>query len=149
LTKFSGTIRPLAAADKAAWAPLWAGYLEFYEAMIAAEVSERTFARLLDPAEPMFCLVAEEKRRVIGIVHCVLHRSTWTRGPYLYLQDLFVALEVRGSGAGRALIEAVYARADELGAERVYWLTHESNATARLLYDSVAERSGFIQYRRR
>ena len=149
MAKFSGTIRPLTVADRQAWSPLWAGYLEFYQATIADEVSELTFARLLDAAEPMFCLVAEEDGRLIGIVHCVLHRSTWTRGPYLYLQDLFVARDVRGSGAGRALIEAVYARADELGAERVYWLTHESNATARLLYDRIAEHSGFIQYRRR
>jgi len=149
MAKFSGTIRSLTAADRQAWAPLWAGYLEFYHANVSAEVSELTFARLLDSVEPMFCLVAEEEGRLIGIVHYVLHRSTWTRGPYLYLQDLFVAHDVRGSGAGRALIEAVYARADELGAERVYWLTHESNATARLLYDRIAERSGFIQYRRR
>ena len=148
MAKFSGTIRPLAAADKQAWTPLWAGYVEFYRATIAPEVSELTFARLLDSAEPMFCLAAEQDRRVIGIVHCVLHRSTWTRGPYLYLQDLFVAPDVRSSGAGRALIEAVYVRADELGAERVYWLTHESNATARILYDRVAHRSGFIQYRK-
>ena len=149
MTKFSGTIRPLTATDRQAWAPLWAGYLEFYHATVAADVSELTFARLLDSAEPMFCLVAEADGRVIGIVHCVLHRSTWWGGLYLYLQDLFVVRDVRGSGAGRALIEAVYARADELDAERVYWLTHESNATARLLYDRVAERSGFIQYRRR
>ena len=113
-------------------------------------MTELTFARLLDPAEPMFALVAELDGRAIGIVQCVLHRSTWTRGPYLYLADLFVAPDVRGSGAGRALIEAVYARADELGAERVYWLTHETNDTARALYDRVAgERSGFIQCRRR
>jgi hypothetical protein len=46
------------------------------------------------------------------------------------------------------LIEAVYACADELGAERVYWLTHETNTTARQLYDRVATRTGFIQYRR-
>lgn len=149
MARFSGTIRPLTAGDKQAWAPLWAGYLEFYKATIPADVSELTFARLLDPAEPMFCFAAEANGRLIGIVHCVLHRSTWTRGLYLYLQDLFVAPDVRGSGAGRALIEAVYARADELGVERVYWLTHEGNATARLLYDRVAERSGFIQYRRR
>ena len=149
MAKFSGNVRSLTAADKEAWEPLWAGYLEFYNVTLAADVSELTFARLLDPAEPMFCFVAEVNGRVIGIVHCVLHRSTRTQGPYLYLQDLFVADDVRGSGAGRALIEEVYARADELGATRVYWLTHESNATARLLYDRVAERSGIIQYRRR
>ena len=34
------------------------------------------------------------------------------------------------------------------GASRVYWLTHETNTDARVLYDRLAERSGFIQYRK-
>ena len=83
-----------------------------------------------------------------GIVHYLFHRSTWTDGNYCYLQDLFVAEGGRNHGLGRALIEAVYGQAREAGASRVYWLTHESNATARALYDRVADRPGFIQYRR-
>ncbi|MBI3675952.1 MAG: GNAT family N-acetyltransferase [Proteobacteria bacterium] len=138
----------MTASDKEAWLPLWAGYLEFYKSSVAPEVTELTFARLLDSNEPMFALVAELEGRVVGMTQCVLHRSTWTRGPYLYLNDLFVMPQLRGSGVGRALIEAVYARADELGAERVYWLTHETNTQARALYDHLATRTGFIQYRR-
>jgi hypothetical protein len=46
------------------------------------------------------------------------------------------------------LIEAVYAAAREAGSPRVYWMTHETNAQARILYDKIAERSGFIQYRK-
>jgi GNAT superfamily N-acetyltransferase len=148
MTHFTGTIRPLAAADKPAWLPLWRGYLEFYAASIAPGVTDATFARLLDPDEPMFALVAEMDGALIGTTHCVLHRSTWAEEPFCYLNDLFVAPAARGSGAGRALIEAVYRRADELGAARVYWLTHETNAAARALYDRVATNSGFIQYRR-
>lgn len=141
-------VRDLAPADRAGWEPLWRGYLEFYGADVADDVTDLTFRRLIDPAEDMFCIVAERDGALIGIVQCVLHRSTWTTAPYCYLQDLFVAPEARDLGAGRALIEAVYARADTLGAARVYWLTHETNATARILYDTVAVRSGFIQYRR-
>jgi GNAT superfamily N-acetyltransferase len=141
-------LRDLAAADRAQWAPLWAGYLAFYKATLPAAVTDTTFARLLDPAEPMFCLVAERDGALIGIVHCVLHRATWTDSFYCYLEDLFVAPKARGSGAGRALIEAVYARADAHGWARVYWLTHETNAAARALYDRVATNAGFIQYRR-
>lgn len=148
MTVFPGIIRALTASDKEAWLPLWAGYLEFYKSSVAPEVTELTFARLLDSNEPMFALVAELEGRVVGMTQCVLHRSTWTRGPYLYLNDLFVMPQLRGSGVGRALIEAVYARADELGAERVYWLTHETNTQARALYDHLATRTGFIQYRR-
>ena len=145
---FSGTVRPLVADDKPSWLTLWAGYLEFYNAVVAPEVSEASFSRLTGADEAMFGLIAEQDGRVIGIAHAIAHRSTWARGQYLYLNDLFVAPDARGSGAGRALIEAVYARADALGMERVYWLTHESNATARRLYDQIAVNEGFVEYRR-
>ena len=141
-------VRDLRPEDRAGWEPLWRGYLEFYGAVVADDVTDLTFRRLLDPAEDLFCIVAEQDGVLLGIVQCVLHRSTWTAAPYCYLQDLFVSPDARDNGVGRALIEAVYARADEHGAARVYWLTHETNATARVLYDAVAVRSGFIQYRR-
>ncbi len=141
-------IRPLTPDDRAAWEPLWAGYLAFYKATIPAEVTDTTWARLHDATEPMHALGAFEDGRLVGIVHLVFHRSTWTAGPYCYLQDLFTAEEARGRGVGRALIEAVYASAREEGASRVHWLTHETNAEARLLYDRIADRSGFIQYRK-
>jgi GNAT superfamily N-acetyltransferase len=149
MAEFAGTIRPLAAADRKAWAPLWAGYLKFYKAALPPDVTEKTFKRLVGGLEPMFGLVAEMDGRIVGFTHCIVHRSTWGRETYVYLEDLFVAPDVRGSGAGRALIEAVYARADAIGADRVYWLTHETNETARALYDRVAKYDGFIQYKRR
>jgi GNAT superfamily N-acetyltransferase len=141
-------IRPLGADDRRAWEPLWAGYLTFYGASVAPEVTDTTWARLMDPAEPMHVLGCFDGEALIGIVHYIFHRSTWTIGNYCYLQDLFTAEAARGRGAGRALIEAVYDRAREAGASRVHWLTQESNATARALYDQVADRPGFIQYRR-
>jgi GNAT superfamily N-acetyltransferase len=141
-------VRPLRSDEREAWEPLWAGYLEFYEASVSPEVTDETWRRLHDPAEPMHVLGAFVDARLIGIVHYLFHRSTWTVGDYCYLQDLFTVPDARGLGAGRALIEAVGERARAAGASRVYWLTHESNATARALYDKVADRPGFIQYRR-
>ncbi len=142
-------VRDLSVEDRAQWQSLWAGYLAFYESTLAPEVTDTTWARLLDPSEPMFCLVAEgDDGALLGIVHCVLHRGTWAIGDFCYLEDLFVSPDARGLGIGRALIEAVYGRADALGCARVYWLTHESNSTARKLYDQVAKNRGFIQYRR-
>jgi GNAT superfamily N-acetyltransferase len=140
-------IRDLAPTDRAQWNALWAGYLAFYESELAPEISDTTFARFHDPAEPMFALVAEQDGQLVGIVHCVLHRGTWSIGDFCYLEDLFVAPQARGGGVGRALIEAVYSRADALQCSRVYWLTHESNP-ARKLYDQVARHLGFVQYRR-
>ena len=141
-------IRPVTAADHAAWLPLWQGYLDFYQAEIAAEVSAITWQRFLEPAEPMHAALAWQDGRAVGLVHFIYHRSCWTVGDYCYLQDLFVADGRRGDGIGRLLIEHVYAQARAAGASRVHWLTQESNSNARQLYDRIADRSGFIQYRK-
>jgi GNAT superfamily N-acetyltransferase len=140
-------VRPLRPDDREAWEPLWQGYLTFYKASLPAEVTEETWRRLNDPVEPMYGLAAVLDDRIVGIVHYIYHRSTWTTGNYCYLQDLFTAEEARGRGAGRMLIEAVYEKARADGASRVYWLTHETNTSAQVLYDKVASRGGFIQYR--
>ena len=141
-------VRPVGRDEREAWSPLWAGYLAFYETSVPAETSDVTWRRLHDPAEPMHLLGAYVDGKLTGIVHYIFHRSTWTPGNYCYLQDLFVADSARGLGLGRALIEAVYDRAKSAGASRVYWLTQEGNAQARILYDQVADRPGFIQYRK-
>lgn len=142
-------IRPLAAADRQAWGPLWQGYLDFYRTELAAEVTYITWARLLDPAEDMHCLVAEAAAgEMIGIVHYLYHRVTWAIADRCYLEDLFVAETARGAGAGRALIEAVYAAADKRGADQVYWLTQDFNEAGRRLYDRVGRLTPFIKYQR-
>lgn len=142
------SIRPLRPDERADWEPLWKGYLDFYETSVSKETYDTTWARLNDPNEPMGLLGAYVDGKLLGIVHYLYHRSCWTIGNYCYLQDLFVAKEARGHGLGRALIEAVYKAAREAGASRVYWLTHETNTTARALYDRLASAPGFIQYRK-
>ena len=141
-------IRPLRLDERADWEPLWKGYQLFYKVAIPEEATRVTWARLHDPAEPMEALGAYMDGRLRGIAHYLFHRSCWTIGNYCYLQDLFVAESARHLGLGRALIAAVEERARRAGASRLYWLTHESNAAARVLYDQLAERSGFIQYRK-
>ena len=141
------TVRPLEAGDHAVWDPLWRGYLTFYKTALADEVRAVTWSRLLDPAEPMKGALALRDGVAVGLVHHIRHRSCWTVGDYIYLQDLFVAETARGTGAGRALIEHVYAHARATDASRVHWLTHETNTDAMKLYDRIAERSGFVQYR--
>jgi GNAT superfamily N-acetyltransferase len=140
-------IRPFHMEDREAWEPLWQGYLTFYESSLTPEVTDATWGRLLDPSEPMHGLAALLDGAIVGIVHYLYHRSTWTIGNYCYLQDLFASEKARNRGVGRGLIEAVYEKAKADGASRVYWLTHEANTSARALYDKVAARSGFIQYR--
>jgi len=142
----NATIRAIRADERADWEPLWKGYQAFYKVVISEQTTAVTWARLHDPAEPMEVLGAYMGDRLCGIVHYLFHRSCWTIGDYCYLQDLFVAEGVRNLGLGRALILAVEERARAAGASRVYWLTHETNTDARVLYDRLAERSGFIQY---
>ena len=141
------TIRPLAAADRAAWEPLWQGYLTFYKASLAPETTDTTFARLTGGAEPMGGFIALRDGEAVGIVNYVLHRTTWSPKQICYLQDLFTSEAARGGGVGRKLIEAVRQMAEKKGCFRVYWQTHESNLQARELYDKVADKSGFIVYR--
>ena len=141
-------IRAINDADFDVWLPLWRGYQDFYRADIPEEATRVTWTRFLDPGEPMWAALAEQEGRAVGLVHWVFHRSTWTVGPYCYLQDLFVTPDQRGAGTGRKLIEHVYAKAREAASPRVYWLTHDTNTDAMLLYDRVAERSGFVQYRK-
>ena len=146
------TIRPIAEADHAQWRPLWDGYNRFYGRFDATALPEavtaQTWRRFHDPAEPVHALVAEQEGRLVGLVHYLFHRSTTLLGDICYLQDLFTDVRCRGAGVGRALIEAVYDRAQAAGAPRVYWQTHETNARAMVLYNEVASRSGFLVYRK-
>lgn len=145
-------VRPVASADFLEWKPLWDGYNAFYgrsgATALAEEVTLQTWSRFFDAYEPVHALVAEHEDRLLGIVHYLFHRSTISIAPNCYLQDLFTLESSRGQGVGGALIEAVYRRAREAGCPRVYWHTHETNATARRLYDKVGENSGFIVYRK-
>ncbi len=145
-------IRPVERADFPRWLPLWDAYNAFYgrcgPTALAPEITQTTWARVFDPAEPVHALVAESGADLIGLVHYLFHRSTTLLGPICYLQDLFTAPTARGQGVGRKLIEAVYERARSAGSARVYWQTHETNTAAQRLYDQVAERSGFIVYRK-
>lgn len=134
--------------DFAQWEPLWDGYTRFYEREPDAKITATLWHRAFDAYEPIHILVAEMDGRIVGIVHYLYHRSTSLIAPVCYLQDLFTAQGLRGKGVGRALIEAVYAQAQTARAARVYWMTHETNTTAMKLYDSIAEKSGFLQYRK-
>ena len=141
-------IRPISAADHAVWLPLWQGYLQFYQSELPAEVSATTWQRFLDPSEPTHAALAWCDGQAVGLVQWIFHRSNWSVEHSCYLQDLFVIGGLRGSGVGRQLIEHVYAQARAAGASRVHWLTHESNTDAMQLYERIADRSGFLQYRK-
>jgi GNAT superfamily N-acetyltransferase len=140
-------IRPLAESDRAEWLPLWLAYLDFYEHQLSEAQTSLTFRRLVDEEFPMYGAMAwDGDDRAIGLVHWLTHPATWSHGAYCYLEDLFVSPGARGTGAGSALIRTVSDWALEHGNSKVYWLTAETNATARALYDRVATHTGFVHY---
>ncbi|WP_424992997.1 N-acetyltransferase family protein [Oceaniradius stylonematis] len=143
------TIRPLQQGDHEAWRTLWTAYLEFYESSVSEEVYATTWARLLgdEPYDPNG-LVALVDGKPAGLVHYIFHRHCWRTDNVCYLQDLYADPNVRGTGVGRALIEAVYEKADASGCPSVYWMTQDFNATARKLYDRIATLTPFIKYQR-
>ena len=140
------SVRPVAHRDREQWQPLWDGYNLFYERPdFSPEITDITWARFLDPDEPMFAAVAARDDRLVGLVHYLFHRSTTMVEYVCYLQDLFTAPEARGQGIGKALIQYVYDQARVAGSTRVYWQTHENNP-ARRLYDQMAELTAFRRY---
>jgi GNAT superfamily N-acetyltransferase len=141
-------VRPVVDADFDAWLPLWTGYNTFYKRTLPDQITRKTWARFLDPAEPMHALVAEQDGALLGLVHYLFHRATAMVEDTCYLADLFTNQKARGKGVGRLLIQAVYDATRAAGCSRVYWQTHETNAVAQVLYNEIADRSGFIVYRK-
>lgn len=145
-------VRNVVNQDHDQWLPLWTGYNAFYgragATALAPEITDMTWSRFFDAYEPVHALVAESDGKLVGLTHYLFHRTTTAIHPLCYLNDLFTSEAARGKGVGRALIEAVYDKARAAGSPRVYWQTHETNRTARELYDKVADLSGFIVYRK-
>ncbi|MGA9026453.1 MAG: GNAT family N-acetyltransferase [Steroidobacteraceae bacterium] len=138
-------IAPLRVLDRTRWEQLWSDYQQFYGIQLPAAATEATWLRLHHGR--IHGLGARDADdRLVGIVHFLTHEDTWSTKPACYLQDLYVDPSIRSKGCGTALIAAVAAAARTMGSSPPYWLTHESNAIARSLYDSVGRNHGFIQY---
>ena len=140
-------IRWATPADEAAWRGLWAGFLAYYEMELPAEVTDFTWSRLMDPANPMKLRMAFDGPTALGFAIHQHHPSTWVLGDDCYLEDLFVAPEARGKGVGRALIADLADLARARGWKRLYWNTEITNTAARKLYDSFTPDDGHIRYR--
>jgi len=141
-------VRALRPADRAVWGELWRGYLDFYQTELSDAQYTLTWQRIHDAAEPQFGYVAEVAGKIEGLVHIIFHRSGWTDAPSCYLQDVYVNPAARGTQLGKAMIDHAFRVAQAAGSTGVYWMTHETNTYARRLYDRVATKTGFLQYRK-
>ncbi|MDE2051104.1 MAG: GNAT family N-acetyltransferase [Gammaproteobacteria bacterium] len=143
-------IRPIRRTDYEQWRPLWDGYNAFYgrsgATALPEPITQATWERFFDAAEPVHALVAEREGRAVGLAHYLYHRSTTRLRDVCYLQDLFTLPELRGLGIGRRLIQGVYDAARTAGCSRVHWQTQVTNQPGRALYDKVARHQGFIVY---
>ncbi|WP_292530820.1 GNAT family N-acetyltransferase [Methylocystis sp.] len=140
-------VRDIRETDAQDWRRLWAGYNDFYEAAVPADVTEHTLRRLLDPTSPLIGRIAEIDTRVSGFSVSVLHECSWTSSPTCYLEDLFVAPHFRGAGVGRALIHDLIDLGRMRGWSQLYWLTSANNERARRLYDEFVQADNFVRYR--
>lgn len=140
------TIRAAIPADEAVWRTLWAGYCDHSGVKLAAQVTDRTWKRILDPDSAVMCMVAEVDGQVYGFANCVVHEGTWETQALCYLEDLFVLPSARGHGLGRALIEWLRNAMRAEGWARLYWMAKEDNASARKLYDHFVQADGFVRY---
>jgi GNAT superfamily N-acetyltransferase len=139
-------VRPPTAEDRLAWFELWRSYCGFYGTFVPDSVSGATWERLMNPAQPMMCLLACDDGEVFGFANAVLHLNTWTTKHICYLEDLFVAPEKRGKGAGRALIQALAECGRDENWFRIYWMTKRDNAPARRLYDTITPVTDWVRY---
>ncbi|MDR6540306.1 ribosomal protein S18 acetylase RimI-like enzyme [Acinetobacter bereziniae] len=130
------------------WLPLWQGYLRFYNAQMSDEQIRLSWKRITNPDQmDMFGFAIKVNGQVVGFVHLISHPSMWTNLPYCYLQDLFIKEQFRNQGLAQQLIEHCY-QVCTGKFDRIYWLTQVSNITAQYLYDRIATKTGFIQYKK-
>lgn len=140
-------ISDAALPDQAAWRALWQDYLTFYGVSLSAEVTDHTWARMLDPTSRLSGRFAFLEGIMVGFAIHHHHASTWVAGDDCYLEDLFLDNAARGHGIGRALIDDLIDISHEKGCKRLYWHTDKGNATARRLYDHYAREDGHVRYR--
>ncbi|MBJ8506237.1 GNAT family N-acetyltransferase [Acinetobacter seifertii] len=140
-------IVPVQQQDYSQWEKYWLAYQNFYQVSLPLQVTKITWDRFFNEKEPVYCAVAKQDEHVLGIVHYVIHRSTWAESNYCYLEDLYVSPEARGQHIGKQLIEYVQKQAIEQNCDRLYWHTQETNHTAQKLYDWIAQKPGVIEYR--
>lgn len=141
-------IQPLSQTNYDAWFDLWQKYLTFYHTELPISTTKNTWENLHDNDIPIYGFEAWINEDLVGIVHVLLHPSTWSETASCYLHDLYVEEQVRGKGVGRMLIEQVYEFARSKNCNRVYWTTQEGNTASRLLYDTLANKTDMIQYRK-
>ncbi|MDE2967665.1 MAG: GNAT family N-acetyltransferase [Chloroflexota bacterium] len=93
-------------------------------------------------------LIAERAGQPLGMALFFPHYSTWTGTPALYLEDLFVTPEARGTGAGFALMQALAEIAEARGWKRLDLSVLDWNPARNFYHQlGMAHESEWLLYR--
>jgi GNAT superfamily N-acetyltransferase len=136
-------IRPVAPGDVAAVVGLVFDLAEYEKAPEQCHLTaEQLHTALFGPAPALFGLVAEreagtEGDPIGGFAMYFLNFSTWEGVHGIYLEDLYVRPELRGSGLGKALLTRLAQIAVERGYARVEWSVLDWNTPAIDVYRSL------------
>jgi GNAT superfamily N-acetyltransferase len=140
-------IRPLAKSDRVIWEALFAQYAEFYKTEIPEGGYDRVWDWIFDSENDFWCDIAfSDENTPIGFTQYQLMHRSLSGAMVCYLSDLYVRPDIRGTGAGRALIDHVIEFARGRGIANVRWLTQEFNYPGRRLYDRYKPKTDFILY---
>lgn len=144
-------IRAATEADRPLWEGMWRDNCAHHGAGgMTDAVVDGLWARILDPASTMGALLAKtegDRPAPAGLVHYILHPHTFSLKPICYLEDLWVAPGARSQGVGRRLIAHLEAMGRDAGWRRIYWVVDPDNAAGIALYERVARRTKYVQYR--
>lgn len=86
---------------------------------------DKLHAALFGSAPAVFGHVAESGDEIVGFMLWFLNFSTWRGTHGIYLEDLFVLPEHRGSGLGKALLTELAAECVRRGYSRLEWMVLE------------------------
>ena len=131
-------IRPATVADVPRILTLVRALATYEREPDAVTATEADFVKHGFGANPRYrSLIAEADGAAIGFALYFFGFSTWTGGPILYLEDLFVVPEARGRGAGIALMKELARIAVNEGCTRFVWQVLDWNEPSIRFYESL------------
>ncbi|KQY29368.1 GCN5 family acetyltransferase [Caulobacter sp. Root487D2Y] len=132
------SIRPAVATDSALIYRFIRDLAEYEKLLSTVEATEDDVTAALFGETPrVFCDIAEIDGQPVGFALWFYNFSTFVGRHGIYLEDLFVRPEARGSGAGRALLAGLARRCLDEKLGRLEWAVLDWNAPSIAFYDSL------------
>ena len=141
------SVRPPVAADRDAWASLYALYAAFYGVEQTVEQRATVWGWIHDPGHEVAALLLIDAAGLpVGLAHYRPFARPLASSTGGYLDDLFVHPASRGAGGANLLLAELRWIAQANGWTVIRWITAEDNHRARAVYDRSASRTGWVTY---